>query len=118
MDYTKYRELSKRLVSKYGRDGKVIKRQLVKDPAKPWLTTETVTETNVKLIQFDDDGVTFVNHNITGHVKILIIAPVAGFEELAVGDTITYGIRSVTVQKYKKLDPDDTGAILWAVLVQ
>lgn len=116
MDYTRFRQMATRTIPKWGVNAVIKQTTLIKDPDKPWLETETVKETPIKLIQFPDDGTTFVDHNITGNVRILLIAPVAGLE-IAIGDVITYGANVVTAQKYKALDPDGTGAILWAVLV-
>lgn len=118
MDYTKYRELSTRLITKYGTSGTVVRRELIRDPVQAWKSSEQITSVPVKLLQFDDDGILFVNHNITGHVRILIIAPTTLLTAIEIGDSITYGVNSVTVQKIQKLDPNNSGAILWAVLVQ
>lgn len=118
MDYTKYRSMSTRLITKYGTNGTHVRRELVRDAVQAWKSTEQIISTPVKLLQFDDDGILFVNHNITGHVRILIIAPTPLLTAINVGDTVTYGTNSVTVQKIQKLDPDNSGAILWAVLVQ
>lgn len=116
MDYSRYRNLATDKIAKYGTNGVVKNTRTVPDPDKPWLNTTVTTETNVKLIAFPDDGRTFVDHNITGNVRILMIAPVAGLS-IAIGDTITYGAQTVTVQRLKDMDPDGSGAILWAVLV-
>lgn len=116
MDYTRFRDMATRVIPKWGVDGVLHQTHLVKDPAKPWLETETTTTTPIKLVQFPDDGTTFVNHNLTGNLRILLIAPVAGMV-INIGDTFTYGANKVTAQRFKSLDPDGTGPILWAVLV-
>lgn len=116
MDYNRFRELANELIPKYGTSGVLTNTRTVANPDKPWLNDVVTTNTNIKLIAFPDDGRTFVDHNITGDVRILMIAPIAGMK-IAIGDTITYGVHTVTTQKLKAMDPDGSGAILWAVLV-
>jgi len=116
MDYTRYRDIANRLIPKYGTSGTLENTRVVPDPDKPWNSTPVTTTTAISLIAFPDDGHTFVDHNISGDVRIIMVAPKPTLS-IEIGDKIKYGVNAVTVQKLKKLDPDGSGAILWAALV-
>lgn len=117
MDYTRHRQTAVRLIEKSGTSCVLT----LKRRAGIGLNAEFQTrEVPTKCVVFPDDGVTFVGHNITGNPSIVLCAPVltGGLNEINVGDTISVGIRTLTVEKIKPLDPDQTGAILWTLLAK
>lgn len=117
MTYERQRETALRLVKKYGLNGILQKEVIVPDHDKPWNNTVTTQTTSVNLLAFADDGVTFVNHNITGDVRLLTVVSQLPLD-IGVGDLIVTTTNTFTVKLAKPLDPDLTGAILWAVLAQ
>lgn len=118
MDYAHYRNVAKTMIPKYGTTGMLKQvRAVTPNPAQAWKVTQLESTLPINLVSFPDDGVTFVDHNITGNVRILLVAPSDLLTSLEIGDTITYGAHTCKVQKYKTIDPDGTGAILWAILV-
>ena len=115
MDYTRHRQTAQRLIDKFGAPAVIT----LKRRAGVGLNAEYQTrDVPTKAVIFPDDGVTFVNHNITGSPSIVLCAPVltGGLNEINVGDTVSVGIRTLTVKLIKPLDPDQTGAILWTLL--
>lgn len=117
MTYERQRETALRLVKKYGVNGILQQEVITPDQDKPWNNTVTTQTTSVHLVAFADDGVTFINHNITGDVRLLTV--VSQFPlDIGVGDLIVTTTNTFTVKLAKPLDPDLTGAILWAVLAQ
>lgn len=118
MDYTRYRDIAQRLIPKYGTVGKLKSTvKTIPDPTKPWQATYIEKEIPIQLVAFPDDGVMFVNHNVTGNVRILMVAPSEQLTDVAIGNVVTYGKQTASVEKYKTIDPDGSGAILWALLV-
>lgn len=118
MDYARYRETAMRLIAKYGTVGTITTvRQVSPDPTKPWNAVPTSVELPIKLVTFPDDGVTFVDHNVTGNVRIAIVAPSTELRNVAVGDVVRYGLETAAVKKYKAIDPDGSGVIVWSLLI-
>lgn len=118
MNYERYRDVAKRLIPKYGTVGSITSTvKTIPDPAQPWNATYIDNVTPIQLCSFPDDGVLFVNHNITGNVRVLLVAPSAQLTEVFVGDVVKYGTQTAAVKQYKTIDPDGSGAILWALLV-
>ena len=118
MDYTRYRQTAERLIATYGTTGAIVNTvQTATDPAQPWKTTPVVKSMPIQLAVFPDDGVTFVDHNVTGNVRVALVSPSAELTAIAIGDVLTYGLQTATVKSYKTIDPDGSGAILWALLI-
>lgn len=118
MDYARYRDIAKRVIPKWGTAGTLLQtRAVIPDPQKPWNATSTDTTIDIKLVIFPDDGVTFVDHNLTGDVRIALVAPTDALTSVEIGDKVSYSAASGIVKNYTKLDPDGTGAILWALLI-
>lgn len=117
--YARSRATAKRLIAKYGMTCTLEHETVINDPTSSWKsTTSKTTYPNVKGIVFDDDGVLFVNHNITGNPRILMIEPVDQLTSVSVGDKVTFTNGEVVqVKKYKHIDPDQSGVILWALLI-
>lgn len=117
--YARARTTATRLISKYGMTCSLDHEVVVNDPTSSWKSTTTkTTYPNVKGIVFDDDGVLFVNHNITGNPRILMIEPIPELDHISIGDKITFTSGEVVqVKKYKHIDPDQSGVILWALLI-
>ena len=118
MDYTRYRETAQRLIKKYGTVGSLTNtKQIIPDPTKKWITESVTSSLPIELVVFPDDGVTFVDHNVTGNVRVALVSPSAELTAIAIGDVLTYGLQTATVKSYKTIDPDGSGAILWALLI-
>jgi hypothetical protein len=117
--YARASETASRLLADYGMLCTLVHETVVDDPDSSWKSTVTKdTYPNVKGIVFDDDGVLFVNHNITGNVRILMIEPIPTLANVSVGDKVTLANGEVVqVKKYKHIDPDLSGTILWALLI-
>lgn len=117
--YTRARATASRLITKYGTVCTIKHETTVDDPNSSWKTTvDTVEYGGLKCIIFDDDGVLFVNHNITGHTRILMVEPTPELTEIYVGDKVVLANgETVHVKKYKQIDPDQSGVILWALLI-
>lgn len=116
MDYARFRDTAKRLIPKYGTVGSIKSIKQTVDPAQPWKSVATETITPIKLLSFPDDNVTFINHNITGDPRILLVAPSDELTAVYIGDIVSYGTQVATVKDFKKIDPDESGAILWVLL--
>ena len=118
MDYTRYRETAQRLIKKYGTVGSLTNtKQIIPDPTKKWITESVTSSLPIELVVFPDDGVTFVDHNVTGNVRVALVAPKQELAEVYIGDVVKYGLFTATVKSYKTIDPDGSGAILWALLI-
>lgn len=118
MDYTRYRDIAKRLIPKYGTVGSLDNtRTVTPNPSQPWINQSIDTVVPIALIVFPDDGVTFVDHNVTGNVRIAMVAPSDELISVSIGDRVKYGLQTATVKSYKTIDPDGSGAILWALLI-
>lgn len=117
MDYTRYRDIAKRLIPKYGTVGNLEASRQIPDPNTPWKSTTETLNIPLQLVVFPDDGVTFVDHNVTGNVRMALVAPSDQLNDVAIGDIITYGAQRASVRKYKTIDPDGSGPILWAILI-
>lgn len=117
MDYTRHRATALRMIAKYGTDIELTLKRRAGIGLQAEYQTRAVPS---KGLLFPDDGETFVNHNITGDPSILLCAPVltGGLQEINIGDTVSVGNRILTIHLVKKLDPDQTGAILWTLLVR
>lgn len=116
MDYARFRDAAKRLIPKYGTVGNIKSIKQTANPAQPWKSATSETNVPIKLLSFPDDNVTFVNHNITGDPRILLVAPSDELSAVYIGDIVSYGTQVATVKDFKKIDPDDSGAILWVLL--
>lgn len=117
MDYERYRGIARRLIPKYGTVGTLTEtKSIIPDPTKPWNATVAEVDTSIHLLSFPDDGVLFVDHNVTGDVRILLVAPKPELQRVTIGAKITFGVTSLLVKKYKAIDPDGSGVILWALL--
>jgi len=117
MNYDSQRAMARRMVQKYGIRAVLERTELIKDPVQQWKTTETKVTIPIYFVTFADDGTVFINHNIQGDVRTFTIV---GNEpiEIRVGDTIRGAGKSYVVREAKSLDPDLSGAILWAALAQ
>lgn len=119
MDYKAKRLQAYRMIAKYGTMIKV-EQVITGEGVNAWtpVQPETVMRDAV-CVSFADDGVTFVNHNITGDVSLFTIGTTEPDLFLHVGDVIVYEDgRRFTVRLAKPLDPTKNGAILWAALAQ
>lgn len=117
MTYERQRKTANKLVGKYGTTGLLVQTEkVVTDVA--WRAVTTTTTKDIKFVAFADDGVTFVNHNIMGDVRLLTVVGTDGLINIRVGDKIKTAAREFNVELAKPLDPDLTGAILWAALVK
>lgn len=117
MDYTSKRAQAVRMIERYGTSAVLTQISRTADPAASWKTIETVNAHDVSVVVFPDDGETFVDHNISGDPRIILMSPQPTLTDVSVGDTVTLAHEVVTVKKIKKLDPDLTGAIIWTLLV-
>ena len=118
MSYERQRETALRMVTKYGVSATLHSTAITTEDATPWKQGNKLnTITPIKLVAFADDGVTFVNHNIQGDVRLLTVVS-NHVLDIKVGDTIKTAVNDFTVKLAKPLDPDLSGAILWAVLGQ
>lgn len=117
MSYERQRASALRMIKKAGSVGTLITKRLIEDADRPWLSTEVTDTTKIYFVAFADDGVTFVDHNIQGDVRLLTLVAEKSLD-IHVGDVIMAGSQSYSVKLGKPLDPDMKGAILWAALVQ
>lgn len=117
MSYERQRAAALRMVSKYGAKGSLVSTVAIPDVEKPWNSTVAEATTPIYFVAFADDGVTFVDHNIQGDVRLLTVVADTPLK-INVGDVITTVTNNFSVKKAKPLDPDTDGAILWAALVQ
>lgn len=117
MSYERQRATALRMIKKAGAQGTLVNKRLISYADKPWLNTEETVTTPVYYVAFADDGVTFVDHNIQGDVRVLTVVSNATIN-IQVGDVIIAGTQNYSVELAKPLDPDMEGAILWAALVK
>lgn len=117
MNYDAQRGMALRMVQRYGSRGVIERVRQIPDPEEPWKSTVSNEVIPVYFVAFADDGVTFVNHNIEGDVKMMTVVSNTAFD-MHVGDKIRTGTKIFNVRVAKALDPDLSGAILWAALVQ
>lgn len=116
--YDKFRDTAIRLVTKYGTVATMKHKTVVAVPNSSYKSTVTEVDTAIKCIIFDDDGTLFVNHNIQGHTRILVVAPDPALTEIHIGDTVTLPTNEVVqIKQYKDINPDLSGVILWALLI-
>lgn len=118
MSFERQRATALRLVKKNG-VAAVRERITVQDNVdQPWKSGTRQTDVvPVHFVAFADDGITFVNHNIQGDVRLLTVVSTVNFD-IQAGDVIKTPSKAFTVKLAKPLDPDLSGAILWAALVQ
>ena len=116
MTYERQREAALRMVTKYGARASLSQTTSVENPATPWKPTVSVSLVPVHVVTFADDGVTFVDHNIQGDVRIATVVAYSTFA-MQVGDGLMINGKTYTVKLAKPLDPDMTGAILWSALI-
>lgn len=117
MSYERQRASALRMIKKAGAAGSLVTKRLIEDAERPWINTEVTGTTAIYFVAFADDGVTFVDHNIQGDVRLLTVVAEKPLD-IHVGDVIIAGSQAYTVKLGKPLDPDMKGAILWAALVQ
>lgn len=118
MSYERQRASALRMVKKFGAPAVHESKVTVPNVDQPWkAATVTTVTNNVHIVAFADDGVSFVNHNVQGDVKVLTIVSTA-LINIRVGDVIKTPVNDFAVKIAKPLDPDLKGAILWAALVQ
>lgn len=117
--YDRARSTASRLLTKYGTTCTLSHETIVNDPDSSWKSTISVDEYNgLKCAVFDDDGVLFVNHNITGHTRVLMVEPRSDLTDISIGDKVTLSSGEVvSVKKYKQINPDLSGVIMWALLI-
>ena len=116
--YGRFRDTALNLITKYGMDATLTLKTTAPDPLHKWKSVETETVMPIKCVIFDDDGVLFVNHNITGHTRILMVAPNPLLTDINIGDTVKLLTDEVvTVKKFKQINPNLEGVILWALLI-
>lgn len=117
--YDRARNTATRLLTKYGTTCTISQTITIDDPNSSWKSTEsTIEHTALKCAVFDDDGVLFVDHNITGHVRVLMVEPSSDLTSIGIGDKVTLSSGEVAqVKKYKQINPDLSGAIMWALLI-
>lgn len=119
MNYDSKRALALRLITKFGGVCSLLRQVTKTTDAPAWRGSrgeETIT--GVGFVLFDDDGETFLNHNIVGNTRIALLAPDDRISDVSIGDRLILPTKEVvTVDKIKRLDPDTTGAILWTLLV-
>lgn len=117
MSYERQRATALRMVKKFGAAGSVERTVTVPNVDQPWKATVSRVSIAIDFVAFADDGVTFVDHNMQGDVRVLTIVSSSPLS-IQVGDVIKTTANDFTVKLAKPLDPDMTGAILWAALVQ
>lgn len=124
-DYTRQRATALKLIKRYGtlcvlttyrNDGK---------SAQGWKVDRSEAKvTELPCVVFDDDGETFINHNISGRTRIILLAPDVRVTNVDVGDKVTINAgtpreETLNVEKIKQLNPAaEQGAILWTLLLR
>lgn len=116
-DYSRQREQAVRMIKAKGTAAELEVMTRLGETDKPWRPTATGTKYPVHCVIFADDGETFVDHNITGNVRIALIAPTDGLTRIGIGDKLTVKGEVTNINLVKKLDPDASGAILWTALI-
>lgn len=118
-DYSRQRTTALRLIKKSGIICTVQIWRNNSDADKAWKPARSMAQIDgLYCVIFDDDGETFVNHNIAGRTRIVMIAPDTRLSNIDVGDKVLISGEILNVEKIKKLDPDNSGAILWTLLVR
>ena len=116
-NYDRQREQAVRMIKAKGTQAVLEVMTRLGEQDKPWRPTAAGTKHDVWCVVFADDGETFVDHNITGNVRIALIAPADGLTRIGIGDKLTIKNEVVNINLVKKLDPDASGAILWTALI-
>lgn len=117
--YSRQTETALRLIRKAGTtcSFQALRGDVTSD--KAWKPKRTLTQIDkLYCVIFDDDGETFLNHNIAGRTRIVLIAPDARLTNIDVGDKINITGEVLNVEKIKQLNPDNEGVILWTLLVR
>lgn len=118
--YTRQAETALRLIKKAGTtcSFQALRSSATSDD-KAWKPKRSLTQIDsLYCVVFDDDGETFLNHNISGRTRIVLIAPDVRLKNIDVGDKVLITGEVLNVEKIKQLNPDNEGAILWTLLVR
>ena len=118
MDYGRNRQSALKLISKFGVSCVLRTDRAVNQNGTPaWKPSRSFTDTSdLKCVIFDDDGETFVNHNVSGRTRIILLAPDTRVTNINVGDKVIVANEVLNVELIKMLNPDASGAILWTLL--
>lgn len=116
-DYTRQRQQAVRMIKAKGTTGVLTHTVYVENAAEPWKAGTIEVETTVDCLVFPDDGETFVNHNISENARIALVAPTPELTQISTGDKLLVGTELLNINLIKSLNPDNSGVILWTLLV-